>query len=417
MKEVCDYSHCTGCAACVNACPQRCIILEPDEHGELHPVVDHANCVNCGACQKACPENNAQVRRSPIRCFAAWRKDSAKKKLSASGGVAAVITETIINEKHGVAYGTAYDAEMFPRVMRAADLVTAERFKGSKYVQSVVGPELYRDVRDDVVSGRQVVFIGTPCQVAGLKGYLGRDYDNLLTVDLICHGVCPTSYFIEEVGALKAQYHIPEVSDVRFRGNDDADYKDNWRDKLFGRSPKTNYAVTVWTGESGSRRMVYSGDQWHNFYLAGFLKSISLRGNCYTCRYAQPERVGDLTIGDFIGLGKREAFPYGKHGVSFVSANTDKGLACVQELVAAGALVVVERSYAERLEYAPGLRSPSAPHSARQVFRARYLQVGFKKALAGVLGPEFAARRRRRLLKFLQTLPSRLWKRLWKGVG
>lgn len=198
--------------------------------------------------------------------------------------------------KHGgVVFGSRYDSELTPIMTYTEKIDELERFKGSRYVQSLVGNDTYKDVRIFLRSGRLVLFIGTPCQIAGLKTFLRKDYDNLITVDLICHGVCPTKYFKEEVAYLTEKYNLNGVADIRFRGNDGNNFRltlwNKDRRKLF---PRDNY-----------REKILRLDEAQQYYIKGFLLGISMRENCYSCNYSRPERVSDITIGDFIGLGKK----------------------------------------------------------------------------------------------------------------
>ena len=160
-----------------------------------------------------------------------------------------------------------------------------------------------------------MLFIGTPCQIAGLKSFLRKEYQNLITVDLICHGVCPTRYFTEEVDYLSNKFKLKDISDARFRGNDGNNFRltlwNKARRKLF---PRDNY-----------REKLLRLSESQQFYIWGFLLGVTLRENCYACKYARPERISDITIGDFIGLGKEVPFDYPKANVSSVTINTEKG--------------------------------------------------------------------------------------------
>ena len=221
--EICEKSKCTGCFACVNACPWGCVSMQEDAYGEMHPVIDELNCRHCEKCKRVCPNNADVAFAHPKKCYASWIRDSAKRSICASGGVATILSEYVIR-KGGVVYGTAYDDFFTPRVVSAECITDIEKFKGSKYVQSIVGEKTFCLIEKTLREGILVLFIGTPCQVAGLKCYLQKDYENLITADLICHGVCPTSYFKKEIAYIMKKRHLSDLSDIRFRGNDGKNY-------------------------------------------------------------------------------------------------------------------------------------------------------------------------------------------------
>lgn len=373
--EVCAKDKCTGCYACVNACSHGCISMREDELGCVHPVVDETNCVNCGLCKSSCP-NNIELKYSyPIKCYASWIEDKEKRKICASGGIGTCMSEYVI--KHGgVVFGSRYDSELTPIMTYTERIDELERFKGSRYVQSLVGNDTYKDVRTLLRSGRLVLFIGTPCQIAGLKTFLRKDYDNLITVDLICHGVCPTKYFKEEVAYLTEKYNLNGVADIRFRGNDGNNFRltlwNKDRRKLF---PKNTYCEKILRlGET------------QQYYIKGFLLGISMRENCYTCNYSRPERVSDITIGDFIGLGRTAPFEYPKYNVSSVTTNTSKGLNFYEKVSEETyELINVEREYKERLLYKPSLIHPFERHPLNAEFVKLCKQNGYLFAIHKVL--------------------------------
>lgn len=373
--DICKKNECTGCFACISACVHDCITMQENEYGESHPVVDEKKCVHCNACINACPNNSPKFEyRWPKKCYASWITKKEKRRICASGGIGTILSEFVINYKKGVVFGTAYDENFTPRVSYTECIEGIERFKGSKYVQSIVGEKTYHDVKLFLKDNRFVLFIGTPCQIAGLKTYLKKDYDNLITVDLICHGVPPTCYFKEEIGHLSNKYKIKNLTDIRFRGNDD-----------------NNYCLSLW---EGSKR-VYRALKYTDYYLGGFLLGVILRENCYSCKYARPDRISDLTIGDFLRLGKKVPFPYYVRNVSSVTLNSDRGVSFYEELIDKMPEVInVERDYSERLAYKPSLVEPFARHPLTDSFRAAYLKGGYLYASRKVLSNEVSKAKR-----------------------
>lgn len=371
--EICEKSKCTGCFACVNACPWGCVSMQEDAYGEMHPVIDELNCRHCEKCKRVCPNNADVAFAHPKKCYASWIRDSAKRSICASGGVATILSEYVIR-KGGVVYGTAYDDFFTPRVVSAECITDIEKFKGSKYVQSIVGEKTFCLIEKTLREGILVLFIGTPCQVAGLKCYLQKDYENLITADLICHGVCPTSYFKKEIAYIMKKRHLSDLSDIRFRGNDGK-----------------NYCLSLWKsnskGNSLDKELIYNKPRYEQPYFAGFMLGVTLRENCYTCNYARPERIGDITLGDFLRLGKKTPFPYEVKQPSVVLLNNDKGETFYTEASAhlSACLVNVERDYSERLEYRPSLLEPFKRHPLYDEFRKRYPSQGFVKSIRSVL--------------------------------
>ena len=261
-------------------------------------------------------------------------------------------------------YGTQYDNNMEPHTVGGNTPNDIEKFKGSKYVQSIVG-NAYLKIRENLDNDVFVLYIGTPCQIAGLKTYLKRDYEKLITVDLICHGVCPTTYLNQEIAYLRRKIGTEYLTDIRFRGND-----------------KHNNRLSLWNNQN----MLFGENSSCDYYFSGFMWGVSLRENCYTCNYARPERISDITIGDFIGLGKNKPFPYSVKNVSSVLINTQKGAAFYAEISdKLSELVNVERDYNERLEYAPSIREPFKRDSQNPEFRLRYVECGFPIAIRETL--------------------------------
>lgn len=338
--------------------------MQEDEYGELHPVVEKSKCINCKVCIKSCPNNNILDFHYPLHCYASWISNNEKRRICASGGIGTIMSEFVITHKKGLVYGTQYDASMEPHTVGGKSEEDIEKFKGSKYVQSIVGDsfiQIKRYLQDNVF----VIYIGTPCQIAGLKTFLKHDYENLITVDLICHGVCPTTYLNQEIAYLKQKHSIKSLTDIRFRGND-----------------KSNYCLSIWNRQ----KLLFKKSNYCDFYLGAFLWGVSLRENCYTCDYARPERISDITIGDFIGLGENEPFNHPTKNVSSVFINTEKGNKFYNKMSAVmNELVNVEREYKERLEYAPSLREPFKRDPQNREFRENYIKYGFPTAIRKTL--------------------------------
>ena len=188
-----DKKDCCGCGACMNKCPKKAITMCEDEAGFVYPVINEELCVKCGACQKACGFKSEITGDTSFeqKVFAFSSKDDVVITTSASGGAFAEIAKKVLTEKNGVVYGSISenrDKDWKVHHTRIDNINDLSSLQGSKYVQSEIGTT-YSDVKQDLSEGRFVLFSGTPCQIDGLNHYLGKQYDNLLTVDIICHGV------------------------------------------------------------------------------------------------------------------------------------------------------------------------------------------------------------------------------------
>ena len=187
MIHIEEKSKCCGCNACVQRCPKHCIAMREDEEGFLYPIIDESSCINCGLCEKVCPVLNQGEERKPLKVYAAKNRNEEIRMQSSSGGIFTLLAEQIIQEG-GVVFGARFD-ENWDVIHDYTETIDGlASFRGSKYVQSRVG-ETYKQAESFLKQGRKVMFAGTPCQISGLKLFLCKDYENLLTVDFICHGV------------------------------------------------------------------------------------------------------------------------------------------------------------------------------------------------------------------------------------
>lgn len=303
MEHICLPDLCTGCSACFNICPHDSISMESDVKGVLRPIINPLLCVNCKLCQRVCPVNNRLDMHSLIRCYAGWNEDKEYKKECASGGIASLLYLYVIEHLKGVVYGVGWDDALRPVYKRAENADEVNQFKGSKYVQAFVG-KTYRLVKNDLQNNRNVFFVGTPCQIAGLKSYLQKDYVKLITCDLLCHGVPPYEYLKSEISRIFRR-KSKTVTNCRFRGNDDY-----------------NYGLSLWNKD----RLIYFKRGIASFYLSGFLTSIILRESCYSCKFSTNERIADITMGDFLGLGSLKTIKVRPRNISVITLNTPRAL-------------------------------------------------------------------------------------------
>ena len=312
-----DKKDCCGCGACVNVCSKKAITMQPDEYGFLYPQIDPEACVKCGACKKVCAyQDESKNGSKPMLAFVAANRNKEQIMNSASGGVfSAVATKFLI--EGGVVFGatlTFENGHANPHHISIEVMEDLPKLQGSKYVQSSIG-ECYKEAQTFLKQGRKVLFSGTPCQVAGLYGFLRKDYDNLTTIDLICHGVPNAEFFDGYIQVEKVKRKVKEIMGYAFR-----DKKKGWG--MNGRIDMKNKKEKVCSVYVPARL---------NSYNTLFLDGYTYRENCYSCRYARQNRISDLTIGDYWGIEVEHPELLGvggydeKAGISCVLVNTEKG--------------------------------------------------------------------------------------------
>ena len=302
---------CTGCMICMNVCPVHCIKEGYDKEGFIVPSIDKEKCIDCSKCIEYCPVKNKVEKRSAKEVYAVQAKDWNHLKDSASGGIAyELCRKAILN--NGVAYGAAFNKNLKVYHVKAETVQQLQAQQGSKYVQSDFAAILTQ-VEVDCKKGREVVVVGTPCQIAGLRNYLNCDYTNLLLVDLICHGV-PSPKLFNEYLKWKAK---------KLQSNRIIDYK--FRDKTKGWG--TNFKVI-------SDTKTKFGSAMEEPYYADFVLAYSYRESCYKCEYACQERVGDITVGDYWSFSKLypDVSINTTKGISCVLVNTDKGISTINQI-------------------------------------------------------------------------------------
>ena len=310
MPKLAEFDRCTGCTACAAVCPRGCIAMEPDADGFFHPVVDEKRCVGCGLCEKVCPILHPAAPEHTPTAWAAKSRDESSRLKSTSGGVFPELARNVLAQG-GAVYGAAYDEAFRVVHICAENEVELDRLRGAKYAQSDLGG-CFRDVKRRLEDGQQVLFSGTPCQVLGLKTCLRKEYDNLLTVDLVCHSV-PSPLAWERYLA-----HIcggKTITAVNLRSKDTG-----W--SRYRYCNRFDYA-------DGSHRAEGSGQ---SLYMKLFVGGYITRPSCTQCPAKGYARVSDLTLGDFWGIWDIRPELDDDKGISMVLAHTQKGLAALEAL-------------------------------------------------------------------------------------
>lgn len=307
--EICKNEFCTGCSVCLNICPMNCIEMIEDERGFLYPKVNESKCIKCYKCQRNCPINKEDNKEkndlSKVYC-AQSLKDNVLK-VSSSGGMFYEIARFVIKDKGGVVYASETQKNLSIKFSRIEDIDQLSKVHGSKYFQSVIG-NVYKQVKIDLQHGKIVLFIGCPCQIAGIDSYLQKKYNNLITIDLVCHGVGAFKLFNEEI--IRKNKKNDKIIDIKFRSKDKFTLTNHYLLKYIYESGKVKYQSAL-----------------NNRYMSAFFHEAIYRESCYRCKFSSIPRRGDLTIGDFAGVNIKEIsrLRY-KKGVSLLMVNTIKGI-------------------------------------------------------------------------------------------
>lgn len=301
MQEIIKKNNCTGCTACMNICPVNAITMELDNEGFKYPVINQDKCINCGLCKKTCPVLNTNSNCSLNKCYVGYTKEDLYKKDSSSGGIFPLIASYILKES-GIVIGAAFDSNQKLKHIAVTKDKDLNKIKGSKYLQSDL--DIILKFIKENIKDKKILFVGVPCQVAGLKSFLKKDYDNLYTIDLVCHGVPSPKLFDK---------YIKEIE----KNENDKLIKYNFRDKSTGWDTYSNTMKF-----KNKEKSELNND---NLYMKLFLSDIALRESCYNCNFKLGNKYSDITLGDFWGVQNYYPEMYSKKGVSAIIINSEKG--------------------------------------------------------------------------------------------
>ena len=335
MIRISDKSLCCGCTACATACPAQCIVMRRDREGFDYPVADPDLCIGCGKCEKVCPMLNPPAASAPVEVLAA--RSGKHVAGSSSGGVFPVLAEYVI-EGGGVVFGAVFESDHKVVHAEASELEGIEPMRGSKYVQSDLY-SAFEDVNQYLKDGKKVLFTGTPCQVAGLKNFLGSNTEGLMTVDFACHGVPGPGLWEKYVKALEAR------SGGRIRSLSFRDKSRSWRHYCFRHD---NVSVE------------YIDDP----YMALFMQDMTLRPSCYDCPFRAGGKASDLTLADLWNVAEAAPAFNDDRGVSAVFINTAKGKALLDSVSMQSVAVSAEAAVRDN----GGYSGPAAIPERREDF-------------------------------------------------
>ncbi|MGN0517199.1 MAG: Coenzyme F420 hydrogenase/dehydrogenase, beta subunit C-terminal domain [Acutalibacteraceae bacterium] len=323
MISITNKSLCVGCGACADICPHKCINMTYDGEGFLYPVIDESSCIDCGLCTGVCPVINAPIQDNNIKpnAFALINKNDDERFASSSGGAFPLLAKMMINNG-AIVFGAVFDDEFNVLHSSAQSVEDIKKQCSSKYVQSNTNG-CYKLVNNLLKEGKEVMFVGTPCQAAGLKHYLGgTDTSNLLLVDFVCHGVPSPGVWKKYLSEKFDDIH--DIKDINFRYK-----KHGWRDLYFN-------AGFI----SGKPDVCEPSGK--NEYFMGFLKNITLRPTCYDCKFKTANRISDITLADFWGVMHVLPEMYDNKGCSLILTHTQKGLQKIKDTEPYARLVSVD---------------------------------------------------------------------------
>ena len=339
-----DYEKCTGCGACVQRCPKRCISWTQREFGFRYPQIDKDACVNCGLCRSTLFPYTTLFRSVEQKVYAAVHKDTEVLAKSTSGGAFTAIADAIFAQG-GIVYGAAMLDDMQVKHIRTTGKDDFEGLRSSKYLQSDTGTT-YQMVEQDLKQGKFVLYSGTPCQIDGLKNFLGKDYETLYTVDIVCHGVGSQAYFDKYMDFARERYG--KIKALRFRSKEYAGWS-------------CGGGVVVVDSSDCLKKIPYR--DFDNYYYSYFLSGDIYRKSCYSCKYANTNRVGDFTLGDYWGVEALNLPLQTENGCSLLLVNNQHAMQLLDEIES---LDRVETTVEQAAHCNKQLNAPSKLMDSRQ---------------------------------------------------
>lgn len=313
MIEIKEKTDCCGCSACVQICPCHCIQMKNDREGFMYPHTDLSKCKDCGLCNKVCPIINRKPAVQPVRVYAARNNNPGTREESSSGGIFTPLAETIIR-RGGAVFGVSFDREWNAVHTCARNMEEISAFRGSKYMQSSVG-KAFIDTRTFLQDGKDVLFSGTPCQIAGLKLFLRKEYPNLFTVEILCHGAPSPMVWQKYLDIKKRAHHCSGIRNINFRNK-----QEGWK--------QYRMVIEFCNGD------IYTCSHKKDPYFKGFLKNLYLRPSCYACKCKHGRSGSDIVLGDYWNIDNVLPEYNDKKGTSLLLVNTEKGNALLESISA-----------------------------------------------------------------------------------
>lgn len=370
------FERCCGCTACAAICPRHCIDMLADQDGFLYPSITTDTCIRCKKCEKVCPVlNNVPPANKLVRAFAAKNKDENCRINSSSGGVFSVLAEYVISQG-GIVFGAVVSTENRIEHQTAESVQELVHMRGSKYVSSHLG-DSFRLVKQNLDAGRMVLFSGTPCQVEGLLAFLKNPYNNLLTIDLICHGVPSAKVWAEYCRFQEKKYHSP-IQMVSFRNKDRG-----WKEF----SMKLEFA----------NHAVYTASLREDPFLQAFLANLCLRPSCYDCAFKNQNRKSDITLADFWGAQDFLPTEDDDRGISLIFPHTEYGQNVLSQLE--GRIFLKEVDLEATVARNSAMVKSVKPHHFREYFFHELGKCDFDKLVNNCFQPSYIVRIHRKMVE------------------
>lgn len=359
MLKLDDISQCSGCTSCMAVCPRDAITMKPDLLGFMYPCVNEDICVECGLCEAVCDfKKHGKIADDGknVQVFAARHRDDEVLRASQSGGVFSALSDVVLKEG-GVIYGAAFDENHMVEHVRAEGTAGRDRMRGSKYIQSNM-KDTFRNVRNDLRDGRKVMFVGTPCQVAGLKSYISSALqESLLLVDFICHGVPSPAVWKAYLAGLQKKRRI---------------VKADFRDK----------SLEGWKVHKESFRYEDGHVKVNETFKVLFYKNIMLRQSCGACNYNVCNRASDIVMADFWGVSEIMPEMDGRSGTSMTICLTEKGEKYFESAAENLEVHALKMPLSRLAKYNPNILNRTRIHHERNAFEKAFAQKGFRYVAA-----------------------------------
>lgn len=343
MINIDDKTKCCGCYACFNICPKQAIEMKEDEKGFKYPTIHKEKCINCGLCEKVCPITNKTKTENMPKAYACYNKNEKIRLESSSGGIFTLIAEYIL-DNNGIIYGAAFNDNWDVEHIRIDNKDDLSKLRTSKYVQSNIN-NTYKLAKKDLDDGRKVLFTGTPCQVNGLYSFLNKEYSNLYTQDIICHGV-PSPKVWKKYLDFRKKKDSASPMRINFRQKDEG-----WN--LFALLLQYN-------------NNAYKTNHNDDLFMQAFLRDACLRDSCYDCSFKEKNRKTDITLADFWGINNVVPEINDDKGTSLVIVNTEKGQDLINNIK--DNMVYKEVDFEQSIQYNKAMYQSATKPQLREEF-------------------------------------------------
>lgn len=362
MVKIIMPQDCCGCGACVQVCPKHCIVLKEDKEGFSYPFVNTSVCIACNLCEKVCPLLDKHIERKPQKVLALKNRNEEIKLKSSSGGVFYELASSVIKDRDGFVFGAVFDENWEVHHVSANTINDIRPMMGSKYVQSRI-ENTYAEAKRMLQEGKTVLFSGCPCQIAGLHSFLhNKSYENLITVDFLCHGVPSPIVWREYLKSIQKKRNKKNI--LQLKKCRDTISQINFREKGLG---WRNFRLVIETGNDKSDSISKKVQETHkaNAYMQGFLRDLYLRPSCHACKFKRFQSHSDITLADYWGIYRTYPDFNDDKGVSMLFLNSEKG-ADIYESVSRH-FDCIETSFEDTLSN-NGLKLAVFPHKKRSYF-------------------------------------------------